>query len=173
MVSPVSSLTKHHLHCIEIDAPLTEAYALMRQKRIRHLPVKDGLQVIGIISDRDIQRGIRTEIFETDGRELIDTVIPEKLRVRQFMSWPLKTVESNLSIKAVTRRMIEEKISAFLVTENADVIGIVTHEDLLVYLDSLLSEEGERSPNLPHKLQELLSSPSVGRLVQTLANSGI
>jgi len=34
-------------------------------------------------------------------------------------------------LKTISQRMIDEKISAFLVSRNDVVMGIVTHEDLL------------------------------------------
>lgn len=168
MVTSINSLTKHNLRCIEIDSPLVEAFVLMQKSKIRHLPVKDGEQVVGILSDRDIQRGLRTEIFETEGRQLIDTKIPLDFTVRQFMSWPVKTVKAGQSVREVTRRMIREKVSAFLVTDGLDVVGIVTHEDLLLHLDSILSAADGHS-----SWAEKIEALPVERLLQGLSNSGI
>ena len=172
MDTPIDSLTSHQLFSVEVDESLIAAYTLMRQNKIRHLAVREGDGVIGIISDRDIQRGMRTQIFKMEGREIIETTIPSDLSVRQLMSWPIKAVGADVSIQEVNRQMIREKISAFLVKKDDVLIGIVTHEDLLVYLDSLLSKEEKTSPILA-RLEDLMSQPTIGNLVQQLSNTGI
>jgi acetoin utilization protein AcuB len=44
---------------IEVDAGLKAATQMMERHGIRHLPVKDGDQLIGVVSDRDIKRAKR------------------------------------------------------------------------------------------------------------------
>ena len=41
------------------DTPLAEVVQLMEQDRIRHLPVIDGGDVIGMVSQSDLMRAIR------------------------------------------------------------------------------------------------------------------
>jgi len=172
MVYKIEALTKHKLKSIGVDAPLVSARALMKEHKIRHLPVVDEGQLIGIISDRDILRATTSEILAFEGMKIIETDLDSSFTVRDFLSWPVKTVESNLSIHEVTRRMIKEKISAFLVTEKQDVVGIITTEDLLLYLDSLLSEK-EKSIGLYEKLKILSSQSTIAQLLREISNTGI
>jgi len=172
MKAAISSLTKHDIRNIDIDASVAVALVMMREHNIRHLVVTDQNDCVGIISDRDIQRAVRSEITSNEGRRIIDFEIDTAFVVRDFMSWPVKTVESTLSIREVNRRMLSEKISAFLVTEGTHVTGIVTHEDLMLYLDSLLAEK-DAVPHFIETLQSLSSRSPIGALVNQLANSGI
>ena len=172
MKASISTLAKHEIRSVDIDTPIERAFELMRSHKIRHLVVTDEEECIGIISDRDIQRAIRTEIIQFEGRKVIDFEIDPNFVVRDFMGWPLKTVESTLSVREVNRRMLRDKISAFLVTEGENVTGIVTHEDLMLYLDSLLAEK-EGASHFFEKLKALGSKNSIGALVSELSNSGI
>ena len=43
-------------------APVSEAIEFMRKENIRHLPVTDNGNLIGMISDRDIKLGVLTAI---------------------------------------------------------------------------------------------------------------
>ena len=172
MKASISGLEKHDIRSIEIDGSVKSAYEMMRAHKIRHLVVTNDDECVGIISDRDIQRAIRTDITQYEGRKIIEFAIDPSFVVRDFMGWPVKSVESTLSVREVNRRMLRDKISAFLVTEGDHVTGIVTHEDLMLYLDSLLAEK-EGAPHFFEKLKFLGSKNSIGALVSELANSGI
>ncbi len=69
---------------IEIDAGLKAATQMMERHGIRHLPVKDGDQLIGVVSDRDIKRATRElhvsdivvrETYIVDLTERLDSVL--------------------------------------------------------------------------------------------------
>ncbi|WP_448508244.1 CBS domain-containing protein [Immundisolibacter sp.] len=42
-------------HTIAADAPMSEAREFLNHHRLHHLPVMDGEQLVGIISDRDLK----------------------------------------------------------------------------------------------------------------------
>ena len=172
MTDSIESISCKNLICVEIDAPLVLALSKMRDNRIRHLPVVDGDQLIGIISDRDIQRAARFDFTTIDARKIVNLRIDPSFSVRDFVSWPVKTVSTGTSIRDVNRRMIDEKMSAFIVTEGDTVKGIVTHEDLLIYLGSILDEKHGLS-GIVEKLKALTANSPIGALVGELSNSGI
>ena len=69
---------------IEVDAGLKAATQMMERHGIRHLPVKDGDQLIGVVSDRDIKRAKRElhvsdivvrETYIVDLTERLDSVL--------------------------------------------------------------------------------------------------
>lgn len=52
--TPVSDIMTRNVFVVNRKTLTNECMALMREKRIRHLPVVDGAQVIGMISIRDL-----------------------------------------------------------------------------------------------------------------------
>jgi acetoin utilization protein AcuB len=131
-----SAMTKN-LKTISWEAPMEEAVDLMDDYRIRHLPVVDAEKcVVGILSDRDVNRAMNPK----------RPGFAEGSRVSDFMSWPVITVGEERSIKEVAEGLMSEKISAVLVTNKGnEVLGIVTTEDLLRYLLSLVGGEKRES----------------------------
>jgi CBS domain-containing protein len=50
-----------HVHCIAPDRTINECMALMTENRIRHLPVLDHKQLIGVISIGDVVKATIAE----------------------------------------------------------------------------------------------------------------
>ena len=133
MVSPLIS--------ISTTDTLDVAYAKMAKFEIRHLPVvnEDGV-LTGMISDRDLQRALKSEVKSENGMRTEFCDFDPQARVSDYMNWPVRTIDKDVSLKTVVNRMIAEKISSFLVTDKSEVIGIVTTEDLLKVLARLIDE---------------------------------
>lgn len=121
---------------VKADMPVQLAYDEMKEHGIRHLPVVDHLgKLVGILSDRDIQRAIHVRQVNEIEQEM--TFNPHDT-VESYMSWPVQTVDENASVSELTRMMIEMKVSAFVVSGgNQYIKGIITTEDLLKYLLAL------------------------------------
>lgn len=103
---------------IPADSFVIEASRLMKEKNIRHLPVTNQAgNVVGIISDRDLQRVIN---------------VLDQYRVEDLMSWPVYCVSETTPVKRIAEEMISQKVSAFLVEDlNGHLKGIITTDDLL------------------------------------------
>lgn len=118
------------------NEPIEKAYTLMEERRIRHLPVvnQEGT-VIGILSGRDVNRAM----------DPARPTFSKGSLVGDFMSWPAVTVEESASIREVAEGMIDEKISALLVSRGTQVVGIVTSEDLLRFLAKMLKDKEDKT----------------------------
>ena len=57
----VSEIMSHPVICTRPDLRVERVMALMTDKRVRHLPVMVGERVVGVISMRDVVRGIIAE----------------------------------------------------------------------------------------------------------------
>lgn len=132
-----------HLVTIGWGESMENAYLRMQSKRVRHLPVlSESGEIVGILSDRDVQRSMISQMERSPGRVISDESIefdPES-RVRDYMTWPAKSVDLNSDLRVVAERMVSEKISSFLVSKEDRVVGIVTAEDLLKVLAQLLAD---------------------------------
>ena len=139
---------------VKKDTTAGDAQRLMTNFWIRHLPVIDEAEeaIVGILSERDLLRSPSPDI-----------------PVEQLMSSPLKTFSVDATLVEVVDAMIDEKISAFLITKGDQVAGIVTTEDMLIVLSELLQEDNRRT----WVLSELLVNPNLQRAAYIISQSGI
>lgn len=144
----------HSLVTISKYATASEAYKVMTAEWIRHLPVKDDSQdyIIGILSDRDLLRSPHPTT-----------------PVLELMSAPVRSYDISTPVRTVVSSMIEEKLSAFLITNKDEVVGIVTSEDMLLLLSQLLKED----PSAKWILSEFLVNPVLQRSIDLAAQAGI
>lgn len=137
------------------------AWRRMQERRIRHLPVvNENGEAVGMLSDRDVQRAMISQLDPEVTQVISDETIEfdQNAHVRDYMSWPARTVEAGSDLRLVTERMISEKVSAFLVTHEGRVTGIVTSEDLLQVLSDLLADPKTPATRWPN-LASLLETP--------------
>jgi len=122
-------------HTIGVDRTLAQAHRVMREHRIRHLPVMAGGKLIGIVSERDLH------LLET----LRDTD-PLQATVEEAMSTDVFAVHPNARLTGVAAKMAERKIGSAVVVDEGEVLGIFTAMDGLRVLASLTRERSRRVP---------------------------
>jgi acetoin utilization protein AcuB len=114
-------------HTIGRQQPLTVARALMHQHRIRHLPVLDGGQLVGVLSERDL--GVVESLPGTDAA---------RITVEDAMTGGTYVVTPDAPLGAVAEDMAQMKLGSAVVMEGGRVAGVFTSVDALSALASLL-----------------------------------
>jgi acetoin utilization protein AcuB len=107
-------------YTIGVEQTLDVAAQLMREQRIRHLPVLRGGKLVGILSERDIQL--------VSGLPNVD---PAAVTVEEAMSDMVYSVGPETAIEEVAAEMAAHKYGAALVTERGRVTGVFTTIDAL------------------------------------------
>lgn len=145
-----------NLKTISTGASLQDAYALMEEFRVRHLPVLNETgEITGIISYKNLL---------TDQTVLL-------MPVEFFMSFPVVEVSENTSLKRAILKILEKKISSLLITNNEqEVIGIVTTDDLLWHLASQIKNEDDEASESFINDKNL---QTVGEIARLLSQAGI
>jgi acetoin utilization protein AcuB len=105
---------------VQIDDPLLVARTLMVEHSIRHLPVKDGNTLVGVLTDRDLKRALDPNLGLPPEEELFvrDVFVPGAYVVD--VTEPLDGVLDQLSTR---------HIGSALVTKNGRLVGIFTLVD--------------------------------------------
>lgn len=118
---------------------LRVAVDLELKRRIRHFPVvsKDG-KVIGILTDRDIKRGLPSPLAVAD-REEYERMLNETPVARMMTRDPM-TVTSQTNVEDAVRMMVEKRIGGLPVVDEGVLVGVVTQTDALKLLLALLED---------------------------------
>ncbi len=154
------------LFSVRWDAPVREARDLMLEQGIRHLPVLGDQGVLaGILSDRDVRRAMDPKA---------PRFVPGAV-VADFMTWPVITVDEGTSLVKALERMLDEKISALIVTrgeeEQQERVGIITTEDMLLVLHEHLAREESARPHAT--VLDLTYEPLWREVLRTAGSVGI
>lgn len=116
-------------HTIGQEQPLSTAQEMMRTNSIRHLPVKHGGQLVGVLSDRDIEFALRME-----------KTSPESLKVEDALTSSVYTVSEKTPLGKVATEMGERRIGcALIIDERERLVGIFTAVDACIELGELLA----------------------------------
>jgi len=116
---------------IRSDAPLAEAIQLLSQNNIGALVVsEDGFSVAGILSERDIIRGL-----SKSGAAFLEQP------VRELMTSEVKTCSPQDTTMNLLARMTEQRIRHMPVVEDGRLAGIVSIGDVVkLRLDDLATD---------------------------------
>jgi len=117
------------------DTRLQDAYRIMRDKAIRHLPVLEGGRLLGVVTDRDLRLATSA---------LAPSPFPPGSVVSAVMSKNPLTADPSDPVEDAARTMRERKIGCLPVVDGEKVIGIVTGLDLL---DALIRMTGVEKPS--------------------------
>lgn len=114
------------------------AYDLMDEKHIRHLPVLNDDEVVGLLSERDLLRNALNNTAElplSAQREYL-----EGLSIEEIMTSVPYTVEPDTDLQEAGRMLLEYKFSCLPVTEGNTLVGIITESDFVRHLVGMLEE---------------------------------
>ncbi|MBK6530186.1 MAG: CBS domain-containing protein [Deltaproteobacteria bacterium] len=114
-------------HSIGADQTLAHAHAVMREFRIRHLPVLVGGKLVGMVTDRDLR------FIET-----LRDVDPSKVPVEDAMVTDVYSVDPETPVDEVVREMAQHKYGSVVVMQNQKVVGIFTTVDVCTAFADML-----------------------------------
>jgi acetoin utilization protein AcuB len=115
---------------LEPTASLHAASELMHDNDVRHIPIVEQGQVVGMISDRDL-RCYLSELF-LEQPETIPAAARKTLTVRQIMQSKPVAVEPESDLGEVIECILDFKIGAVVVADTEGrLCGIISYEDIL------------------------------------------
>ncbi len=115
-------------HTIGCTQPLAVAQRLMQENDIRHLPVLDRGELVGIVSERDLHF-----IQSLRGIDADDVPVQEAMTPEPY------TVGPDASLERVVRTMADKKYGSAVVVQGGKVVGVFTTVDALRVLAGLLA----------------------------------
>ena len=114
---------------------LSQVEDLMVSKKLRHVPVVENGELVGIVSQRDLFKAMMSSTMGYG--EKAQKAYLHSVRVKEMMSYPVVTVTPDTSVGEAADLMVHKSIGCLPVVEGMQLVGVVTKTDLLRCLHSL------------------------------------
>jgi CBS domain-containing protein len=130
---PVSSIMTDSVITVSISDHLRDVKKKFSKENIRHLPVMNGDNLVGIISKNDIMRLSFGSVFEN--QDNADEAVLDMLSVDQVMTHKPKSIKADMLIRDVAEILVSSHFHSLpVVDDKGKVVGIVTSTDIIQYL---------------------------------------
>ena len=118
----VKDIMTKALITVNTETNVFQVAKMMQQGGIGAVLVKKDDHLVGIITDRDY------------ATKIVSNNLPSDTSVEKIMSSPLITINFDEPISAAAQRMTDKKIRKLPVTDNGEIIGLITSTDLVTQL---------------------------------------
>ena len=132
---PISSIMSKDVVTLNLNDSLYSAEKRMKVNHIRHMPVVDGEELIGLISLSDLQRVSFIDAYSKEGTE--DTPVYNMLSIRDLMIKNPLTASPKTTILEVSKLLASKEFHSLPVVDDGKLVGIITTTDLLHYFIEL------------------------------------
>ena len=119
----------HGITKVSYLTTITEAAVIMDKRKIGSVLIEENGKVIGIMTERDILKKIVAK-----GEN------PNKVTVKEIMSSPLITIDANAELSVASSIMEKNNIRRLVVTDNKEIVGIITTRDVSNNVNYLLAK---------------------------------
>jgi CBS domain-containing protein len=133
----ISEIMTSGVEAVRPGTSAANAREQMRTKHLHHLLVKEGSELVGVLSARDLERGARRGSAA------------KKVRVADLMTPSVVTVKPNTPVYRAANLMRGQSIGSLIVVDRGRAVGIVTVADLLERID----------PRSPHEVWLQIGKP--------------
>ena len=121
---------------VSINDAMDHAIRLMKEHRIKMLPVLDKGAIVGVVTDRDLKRASASDATTLEIHELLYLI--SRIRMRDIMSRDPVTVPLDYTIEETAKILLQKNISGVPVVDHDNrLVGVITQTDLFRVLIAL------------------------------------
>ena len=121
------------------DTSFPDAFHILREKKIRHLPVMKKKKLVGIVTQTDMLHASPSAATSLSVFEI--NYLLANLHVKEVMTSPPITVSEDDPLEEAARVMVEKKIGCLPVMRNGDLVGMITEIDIFETFVEILGSE--------------------------------
>lgn len=129
--------------CATTHTTLPDALQMMKERRIRRLPVVEHDKLVGMVTRGDLRGAQPSEATSLSIYEV--NYLLGRLTLDRIMSKNIVTVTPSTTIGDAARLMLKHKIAGLPVVEDGRVVGILTESDIFRMIVTMWDEE-DRKP---------------------------
>lgn len=148
----VKNWMSKNVFTITPEDSMQDAVYLMREHKVRMLPVVKNEKVVGVVSETDIKRASASDATVLDVHEILYLI--SKIKIKDIMSKDVITVNEDLTVEETAEILMKKKISGVPVLSNeGKILGIITRDDLFKVLTTL-SGLGKKGIQLAFQVED-------------------
>jgi CBS domain-containing protein len=107
----------------------------MATKQLRHLPVLEQGDIVGMVTQRDLFKAAMSSAMGYG--EKAQKAYLRSVRVKEIMTSPVVTVSPDTAVAAAAEMLITKGIGCLPVVDGTRLVGMITKTDLLRCLTAL------------------------------------
>jgi CBS domain-containing protein len=128
------------------DEVLLDATFIFARASFRHVPIVNGKQLVGIVTERDLKHYTPSILSGIPPEEY--NRLMEATPLSMIMTRNLVTIEPGKTVYEAAQLLYDHRIGCLPVVEDGELKGIITTTDMLNLLLRLLKEKGLVPPGL-------------------------
>jgi acetoin utilization protein AcuB len=153
---------------VTADTSVPEALRIMRERKVRRLPVLDHHgKMVGIVSDKDLLYASPSPATTLAIWEISDLLA--KLKVEKVMTREVVTVSGDTPLEEAARIMTDRRIGGLPVMDGENLVGIITETDLF---KALLQQLGGRRSGVRVSVSSSGAKGTLAKITSAIFGAG-
>lgn len=123
----IKDIMSHNVITISSNTSIADAKRIMAAHKIRRLPVADKGKLVGLVTERGLEKVSPSKATSLTVWEL--SYLLEKTPVKEIMEKEVITVDPEMDAEEAIALAQSRKVGSLIVIENGHIVGIVTTND--------------------------------------------
>lgn len=120
---------------VDENTSVIKALRVMKDHKIRRLPVVKNGELVGIVTDRDLKEASPSKATTLDVHEIY--YLLSEIKIKDIMAKNPITIGPDELVEKAAALMLGNRITGLPVVENENLVGIITQTDIFRVLTSL------------------------------------
>ena len=120
---------------VDVNDSMQYATRLLKEHKIRGLPVMENGKLVGVVTDRDLKKASASDATTLEIHELLFLI--SKIKIKDIMTKNPITIPLDYTIDEAAKVLLENKLTGAPVVDNeGKVVGVITQTDIFRVLVS-------------------------------------